>query len=65
MDNKIYKYLDEKFKISHVTCPKCKVDLKSNKVNIDVPTESGTKSMGADVTSCPKCGFIGDVEPLR
>jgi C4-type Zn-finger protein len=52
----------EKFAVSHMRCPHCKVDLNTNANTIEVPTEKGKVKVGVDVTSCPKCGFIGDVE---
>jgi len=59
------KYMDEKFDVSHVTCPKCKVDLKKHLSTIEVPIDgSSSKKMGVEVTSCPKCGFIGDLDPM-
>jgi len=53
--------LDEKFAVVHLRCPTCKVDLEQHKSVITVPTEKGPKDMPVDVSSCPKCGFIGDV----
>lgn len=54
--------LVEKFVVGHLRCPTCKLDLNKNDNTITVPTEKGQTKMGVEVTSCPKCGFIGDVE---
>lgn len=64
MDKSWVQYMDEKFEVSHLTCPIHKIDLVKHMTSTEVPVDGGKKQMGLEVSSCPKCGFIGDVEPI-
>jgi len=60
--DELKKVIDERFVVSHLRCPKCKIDLVTNPIPIKLPLKTGTVERDIDITSCPKCGFIGDVE---
>ncbi|MDD5651404.1 MAG: hypothetical protein PHF86_13480 [Candidatus Nanoarchaeia archaeon] len=54
--------LMEKFDVAHMRCPHCKLDLVKHSNAIEVPSEKGKTKVGLDVSSCPKCGFVGDID---
>ena len=58
------RYMDEKFDVVHERCPRCKVDMEDSMSSIEVPTEKGKKKVGVSIASCPKCGFLGDVDQI-
>ena len=64
MNEFLDKYREEKFDVSHMRCPHCKVDLVKSMTPLEVPTEKGKKSIGVEATTCPKCAFLGDVDPI-